>query len=181
MPLDCSVDGCEKPTLKKGWCRAHYLRNYRHGSPTAGGVGRGFVEPWLEKNATLEACHPEVCLRWPFSLTPKGYADTSKGHAHRIVCAKTYGPAPEGKPEATHSCGVRDCVNPHHLRWASHAENIADKFRHETTGKKLTRAEALAIRANPGGLSIRALAGQYGVSNSTISNIRANKIWKEDQ
>jgi hypothetical protein len=29
----CSVDGCDQPLSKRGWCNKHYLRWYRHGSP----------------------------------------------------------------------------------------------------------------------------------------------------
>lgn len=32
----CSVDGCGKTTVGRGWCREHYYRNQRHGSPTGG-------------------------------------------------------------------------------------------------------------------------------------------------
>lgn len=28
----CSVDGCERPMAKRGWCNKHYLRWIRHGS-----------------------------------------------------------------------------------------------------------------------------------------------------
>jgi hypothetical protein len=33
----CAVEGCAKPATpkKRGWCYAHYMRNYRYGSPTA--------------------------------------------------------------------------------------------------------------------------------------------------
>jgi len=36
--MKCSVDSCEKESLKKGLCNAHYLRMRRHGSPTGGGT-----------------------------------------------------------------------------------------------------------------------------------------------
>jgi hypothetical protein len=31
----CSVDGCEKPRIKNGYCNAHNIRFKRYGSPTA--------------------------------------------------------------------------------------------------------------------------------------------------
>lgn len=31
----CSVPGCTDPVRSKGWCYAHYMRDYRYGSPTA--------------------------------------------------------------------------------------------------------------------------------------------------
>lgn len=33
----CSIDGCSKPTLARGWCSAHHTRWRRHGDPLAGG------------------------------------------------------------------------------------------------------------------------------------------------
>lgn len=38
--MKCSVDSCEKESLKKGLCNAHYLRMRRHGSPTGGSTSR---------------------------------------------------------------------------------------------------------------------------------------------
>lgn len=36
MPnLTCSIDGCEKKHLARGWCDTHYMRNRKHGSPHA--------------------------------------------------------------------------------------------------------------------------------------------------
>lgn len=32
----CSVDDCDKPAIKRGWCNGHYKRWWRHGSPTGG-------------------------------------------------------------------------------------------------------------------------------------------------
>lgn len=33
----CSIDGCEAPTVGRGWCNRHYLRWSKYGDPTAGG------------------------------------------------------------------------------------------------------------------------------------------------
>lgn len=30
---ECSIDGCDDPAKKRGWCLCHYGRWYRHGSP----------------------------------------------------------------------------------------------------------------------------------------------------
>lgn len=29
----CTVDGCELHAVSRGWCRRHYIRWYRHGTP----------------------------------------------------------------------------------------------------------------------------------------------------
>ena len=29
----CSVDGCHRPGMTRGWCRMHYMRWYRHANP----------------------------------------------------------------------------------------------------------------------------------------------------
>lgn len=36
----CTIDGCEKPYLARGWCSAHWTRWKRHGDPLAGGPPR---------------------------------------------------------------------------------------------------------------------------------------------
>lgn len=45
--------------------------------------------------------------------------------AHRYSYELHKGPIPKGA-EILHSCDNRDCVNPDHLRAASHAENMAE-------------------------------------------------------
>jgi hypothetical protein len=144
------------------------------------------LKEWLLVHATLEACDPDVCLLWRHKLTKGGYGTVEHGKstkgAHNFVCEQVHGPAPEGRPQAAHSCGVRSCVNPHHLRWASVKENDADKDLHGTRPRgathprtKLSGEQVLAIRANPEGLLQYQLAERYGVGPTTISQILRGK------
>ena len=32
----CSIEGCDRPVDRRGWCLRHYGRWYRHGDPLAG-------------------------------------------------------------------------------------------------------------------------------------------------
>lgn len=43
--------------------------------------------------------------------------------AHRVAYELMVGPVPAGA-ELDHLCGVRHCVNPHHLEAVSHHENV---------------------------------------------------------
>jgi hypothetical protein len=36
--LNCSVEGCERPALTRGWCQAHYFRVRRNGHPGAAAI-----------------------------------------------------------------------------------------------------------------------------------------------
>jgi hypothetical protein len=74
-------------------------------------------------------------------------------------------------------------VNPHHLRWATPTENMADMLDHGTRPRgeahyrsKLTDDAVRQIRASTEEQSI--LARRYGVSQPLISNIRSGAGWK---
>lgn len=54
----CSIEGCNSPVSKKGWCNAHYLRAYRNGSPHAGG-------PERSRNGSM--CSIPGCSRKPLA------------------------------------------------------------------------------------------------------------------
>ena len=65
------------------------------------------------------------CWLWLGALTPDGYASIMllpfvRGHA--LACFLSHGEAPEGS-EVDHVCRVRSCVNPKHVRYATHADN----------------------------------------------------------
>lgn len=85
-----------------------------------------------------------------------------------------------------HTCDNRACVNPEHLFLGTHRENSADMVRKgrnhtpPTAGEqhgeaKLTDDAVREIRRSS--LTGRALAAQFGVSESAISLVRRGKAW----
>jgi hypothetical protein len=109
--------------------------------------------------------------------------------AYRASFILHKGDIPEGAA-ICHNCDNPLCVNPDHLWVGSNAENTADMHnkRRANTPKgeqhssaKLTEADVKAIRLvmsdAPRGAQ-KALALRYGISKSTIQDIRSGKIWK---
>lgn len=41
----CTIDGCERPARRRGWCGAHHQRFLRHGDPLGGGPDRAAAPP----------------------------------------------------------------------------------------------------------------------------------------
>jgi len=100
--------------------------------------------------------------------------------AHRLVCEAWHGPAPTNRHEPAHWDGDRLNNRFANLRWATPAENSADKIRHGRSGRgeanahaKLSDADVAIIRASVRGRRGEQLelARRYGVSESCISEI----------
>lgn len=86
--------------------------------------------------------------------------------------------------EAAHTCGVRLCVNQRHVRWATSAENEADKLIHgrDNRGERcganvLSVEQVLDIRRRWPDELQRVLAAEYGVKQQTISEIVTRRNW----
>jgi hypothetical protein len=98
----CSIPGCNRPHEARGLCKACYSRWLRYGDPLAGYRPR-------PRDVTLPGQPREA--------------------AHRAMCRLIHGNPPTPKHQAAHSCGNgrRGCVHPGHLRWATDAENRAER------------------------------------------------------
>lgn len=186
--LICSVEGCDKICRTAGMCSKHYQRQ-RTGRPldTPDRLFRGAREKFAE-TAALAAT--DECIEWPYSKFRDGYGRTRfrgvNTYAHRAVCTLAHGEMPVGMSDAAHSCNNRSCVNPRHLRWATHADNEGDKVVHGTLRfgekvnfAKLTAADVIEIRRL---LAERILvqskiAERFGISQGGVSLIATGKRW----
>lgn len=128
------------------------------------------------------------CITWPYSQGRNGYGllwfDGRSRFAHRVICQIVHGNPPTDTHHAAHSCGVRHCVNPDHLRWATPLENTLDKHLHGTFHRgsmchqaKLSEEQARFAIANKGVIRPGDIAAMYGVSVQVISSIHSGRSW----
>lgn len=186
----CSVDGCSNPSVTRGWCAKHYARWRRVGSVSAVRLylDRGVAAKFIRDVAVPFAL--DECLRWPYTVDPSGRARVKWGGshqlAHRLVCRLAHGDPPTAQHEVAHSCGCSHlgCVNPRHLRWATHTENEADKKMHGTSQHgernhqaKLTNLQVVEIRKLKGSASQQAIADRFGVSQTLVGLIHRKQRW----
>ena len=138
--------------------------------------------------AKVDIGSEDACWEWTGSRTHAGYGQSrwygKQRTVHSIVCELTHGPKPTPKHQVAHSCGVRACCNPRHLRWATASENQMDRVLHGTHNRgerqgqsKLTTDQVREIRAQPHRLQ-RDLAAEYGVTDRTIGDIQRREIWR---
>ena len=121
----CSIDGCEKPTVARGFCSTHYQRWRKHGDPLAGGTCYATPE-----EAFLARTEPIVgdpgCVIWTGGTTSDGYGKLRVNgrmvKAHRYAWERERGPIPDGAV-LDHTCWERACCNVDHLRIATHQQN----------------------------------------------------------
>lgn len=184
----CSIDGCGRKSIARGWCPRHYDLWRNNGSPlVAKRAENGALAAFIE-SAIVHKDETE-CLIWPYGNVG-GYGeilvDGKMLRVTRIVCAAVHGPAPTPEHQAAHSCGNGDggCTNPHHLRWATPTENNQDKFQHDTHNRgsrhwnaKIGETDVLEIRRLAGKVTQVELAERYGLSLGTIGGIVRRRYW----
>lgn len=128
------------------------------------------------------------CMVWEGNIGSRGYGRkvfVIKGKqfhfkAHRLALFLAV-PQYDESLEACHLpliCNNKLCCNPTHLRWDTHANNLADKFIDGTTGlgkpKLKCRSSATATIEKlllEGELLQREIALKTGVAKSTVSRI----------
>ena len=118
------------------------------------------IEEAKLQRETLEmilAAETDDCILWPFdtfqgypAVPVAGKSGRTKVWGHRYVCEKANGPPPRQRSRmnhAAHDCGVKHCLNPRHLRWATPTDNAQDKVRHkaEAENRKLLVQNPLLI------------------------------------
>ena len=122
---------------------------------------------------------PSRCWPWTGATTEKGYGRLKWNgravSAHRIAYELAVGEIPKGNSYhgvvVRHTCDNRLCCNPAHLQLGTQLENMGDAVTRGRTTTAFSLDKIAAICADP--RSQRQVAADYGVSSSTISNVRS--------
>jgi hypothetical protein len=104
---------------------------------------------------------------------------------HRLVAESFLGPRPTPLHEVAHADGSRDNNAVVNLRWATRADNHADKLRHGTDNRggrhgmsKLTEALIRTAEARrKEGARIKDIARELGVSHRTLGKALRRESW----
>jgi hypothetical protein len=128
------------------------------------------------------------CWIWTgvISRAENGYGlisvNGSKRGAHRVSYELHHGPIVNGQ-FVLHRCDTPCCVNPDHLFSGTQAVNAADKIakgrdpRGEKNGQaKLTEDDVKAIRKDA--RTLAAIACDYGISETCVSEVKRRVWWK---
>lgn len=136
----CSIDGCGKKHVARGWCGMHYMRWNRFGDPLVIPPREQPIEQafWRHVDKSGE------CWLWTGATNGYGYGRFTRGHgskrksfgAHRVAYELLVGEVPAGA-HLDHTCHTPACVRPGHLRPVSHKQNMENRQgaqRNSTTG-----------------------------------------------
>lgn len=108
---------------------------------------------------------------------------------HRAVLEDKIG-RPLQRPEmALHTCHRRNCINPDHLYVGDHNQNMRDKVEagrqaimtgEEHPNSLLTDSSVRELRRRyaAGGITQENLAREYGIDQTTVSDIVRRRSWK---
>ena len=130
------------------------------------------------------------CWNWTTGKDRYGYGQITINkrnlRSHRVSYAIRHGDIENGL-HCLHECDNPACVNPDHLFLGTNQDNMDDKvskgrqvsLKGESNGTaKLTAVKVLEIkRLLAGGVTQRAIASVYGVSQKNVSLIKAGKRW----
>lgn len=98
---------------------------------------------------------------------------------HQLVCEAFHGPKPSPTHEVAHNDGDRTNNRIENLRWATPAENSADRLRH---GRKRPRLSAEAIREmrakRQAGASLALLSAELGLTRARIARVTNGQTYR---
>lgn len=127
----CSVRGCDREYLARGWCNAHYHRWKATGDVEADRPVREVIPDPVERfwsKVDRGDGGADDCWLWTGVKSHDGYGitthDSTRTYAHRFAWELLVGPIPEGMT-LDHLCRVRGCVRaPEHLSVVTIQENM---------------------------------------------------------
>lgn len=132
----CSFPSCDRVTKGKGLCPGHYHQQWRGEELKPLRVQRGRSKYGSSKNRVpvktrllshVTRDESMGCLLWNKAISVHGYGvlnikETDSSHVHRTSYETFIGPIPRGRV-VDHICGVRNCIEPSHLRAVTKTQN----------------------------------------------------------
>ena len=145
---------------------------------------------WLKVNKSGD------CWLWTAARSTAGYgrfamtvapAESEIFGAHRISYMIHRGAISSGM-HVLHSCDIRTCVNPAHLRQGTPADNMRDRLSRSILNmphgeahpnSRLTADDAREVRSlRSSGMKFQELADRFGVSKGTICGVVYMRTWR---
>lgn len=121
----CSIDGCDRKLVARGYCHRHYCEARRNGMPVVLGTIPVEDRFWSKVDKDGE------CWNWIARRDANGYGVFSlhgkTSLAHRVSWELTQGEAPPREMEIDHACRNSSCVNPDHLKLADRSRNMQNQ------------------------------------------------------
>lgn len=178
--------GCGQPApiarqslTKNGWVKGEPMRfivGHNNAVRPKATIEQAFTKYFVRGEAGQ-------CWEWQGNRANTGYGRVSiegkRMLAHRASYLIHYGYLPDDL-EVCHSCDNRPCVNPEHLFLGTHRDNMADASAKGKSAVKLTQAMADEIRrlCAQGHRRQAAVARQFGVSPTTVTEIVLGRTWR---
>ncbi len=186
----CRVQGCGNPSKARGLCGTHWARWRKMGEANLSSPIKKTQGQAMQFLRSALFSKTDDCIIWPFGRNRFGYGKVYyEGRdqlAHRVALSLSAGPAPVKGMHVAHNpavCSSPACINPTHLRYATAKENCEDKHVSGTLAEgskvgtariKLSDAKAILVATG----SYRQIAEKFGVSRSTVGDIKTGKTWK---
>lgn len=126
----CSVDGCEKPHKARGWCKSHYRRWLRAGTPEMEQKPHLFIDDLHDRVRAIGWDVAENgCWTWRGYLS-NGYPFTYRRGKNylvtKLVLEMAGQPSPFPGAVVRHRCDNPPCLRPDHLEWGTRPDNTQD-------------------------------------------------------
>lgn len=190
-PIACAIAGCGRAAVKRGWCQNHWYLWWKYGDPEGYGkrpAGLTLEEAfrWYMPGDPPAAPSPtEGCWLWSQGVNDFGYGrfrHEDKTHRAHIVSYRIHvGPVPDDAI-LRHTCHTPACVQPAHLIPGTKADNSRDMIDagrslrgSRNSRARLTEADVRAIRSSTD--SALVLAARYGITRTTVYDIRSRRSW----
>lgn len=128
---------------------------------------------------------PDSCFEWKGKPNSDGYGqitiDRQTFKLHRLFCRCFNGPPKHYQTECRHACGNPRCINPAHLEWGTHEDNMHDMMLHgrhynralDNAKLSISDARMIFVDARP----YTEIAKSYNIAINHVSAIKKRRKW----